>query len=113
MPGGPLYRPWRPHTNPTPVTPGDVVEYLVEIFPVGHVFRPGHRLVVLVHAPPLDDSYYAYVPTRAPVGVNTVYVGPQHRSRLLLPVVPTPRLGPELPCGRQDAVRCVMAPNGS
>lgn len=107
--GGRIYRPWRPHTNPTLVTPGQVVEYLVEVFPVGHVFRPGHKLVVLVHTPPAVDSYYAYAPERAPAGVNTIYLGPGHLSRLMLPVVPTPRLGAEIPCGGLDAVRCVPA----
>jgi putative CocE/NonD family hydrolase len=106
---GLIYRPWRPHTNPTFVTPGQPTSYLVEVFPIGHVFRPGHRLVVLVHTPPAVDSYYAYFPERAPAGVNTLHVGPAHLSRLVLPVVPTPRLGPALACGRQDAVRCIPA----
>jgi putative CocE/NonD family hydrolase len=106
---GRIYRPWRPHTNPTPVTPGQVTEYLVEVFPVANVFRPGHKLVVLVHTPPAVDSYYAYAPERAPAGVNTIYLGTGHLSRLMLPVVPTPTLGPELPCGQQDAVRCIAA----
>jgi hypothetical protein len=33
-------------------------------------------------------------------------------SRLTLPVVPVPKLGPELPCSAQEAVRCIPAPNG-
>jgi putative CocE/NonD family hydrolase len=106
---GRIYRPWRPHTNPTSVTPGTVTSYLVEVFPVGHVFRPGHRLVVLVHTPPAVDSYYAYAPERAPAGVNTIHVGVGHLSRLMLPVVPTPKLGAEIPCGGQEAVRCIPA----
>jgi putative CocE/NonD family hydrolase len=101
---GVLYRPWRPHTNPQPVTPGQAETYVVEVFPVGHVFRPGHRIVVLVHSPPLVDSYYAYIPTRAPAGVNTLLTGV---SKLTLPVVPTPKLGIELACGKQESVRCI------
>ena len=110
---GRIYRPWRPHTNPQFVTPGEVEEYLVEIFPVGHVFRPGHRLVVIVHAPPAVDSYYAYAPQRAPAGVNTLYVGPGHLSRIMLPVVSLPSSWDptlELGCGQLEAVRCVPAP---
>ena len=101
---GVLYRPWRPHTNPQPVMPGQAETYVVEVFPVGHVFRPGHRIVVLVHSPPLVDSYYAYIPTRAPAGVNTLLTGV---SKLTLPVVPTPKLGIELACGKQESVRCI------
>jgi hypothetical protein len=104
---GRIYRPWRPHVNPTPITPGETYEYLVEIFPVAHVFRPGHRIVVKVHTPPLVDSIYAYVPERVP-GVNTVLRDAGHASRVTLPIVPTPwSLGAELPCGAQEAVRCI------
>jgi uncharacterized protein len=106
---GRIYRPWRPHTNPTPVTPGAVVDYLVEVFPVGHVLRPGHRLVLLVHSPPAVDSYYIYAPHRPPPSINTIHVGRTHPSRLQLPLVPVPKLGPELPCGAQEAVRCIPA----
>jgi hypothetical protein len=61
-----------------------------------------------IHTPPLVDSYYAYVPER-PVGINTVYHENGPASRLMLPVVPAPTLGPELPCGGQEAVRAVCA----
>ena len=42
---GTIYRPHRPHTNPTLIEPGAVYKYLVEIFPFGHVFRPGHKMI--------------------------------------------------------------------
>jgi putative CocE/NonD family hydrolase len=110
-PDGRIYRPHRPHTNPTTITPLQTYEYLIEIFPVGHVFRPGHRMLVKVHAPPFVDSYYVYVPRSAP-GVNTILSGPDTPSRLLVPFVPLTgvQLGPELPCGAQEAVRCVADP---
>jgi putative CocE/NonD family hydrolase len=106
--GNVMYRPFRPHTNPTFITPGAIYKYVVEVFPVGHVFRPGHRIVVKIHTPPAVDSYYAYVPRR-PMGVNTVYHDADHRSRIMLPVVSLQgvNLGPELACGQQEAVRCV------
>lgn len=110
-PDGRTYRPHRPHTNPTLITPGQTYEYLVEVWPVGHVFRAGHRISVKVHAPPFVDSFYAYVPRSAP-GVNTVLQGPETPSRIMLPMVPLggTGLGPPLPCGAQEAVRCVAAP---
>jgi putative CocE/NonD family hydrolase len=103
-----LYRPFRPHTNPTPITPGETYEYLVEVFPVGHVFRPGHRIVVKIHTPPAADSYYAYVPKRVP-GVNTVLHDAEHPSRIMLPVIGLKnlQLGPEPACGEYHDVRCV------
>jgi uncharacterized protein len=105
---GEIYRPWRPHTNPTLIEPGTVYRYLVEIFPFGHVFRPGHKLIVKVHTPPAVDSYYAYVPKR-PVGINTIYHDAEHRSHLMLPFVPLDgvALGPERASCSLDEVRCV------
>ena len=98
------------HTNPVLIDPGAPVEYLVEVFPVGHVFRTGHRIVVNVTTPPVSDSLYAYIPKRAPA-VNTVLNGGAHASRITLPVVSLDgvALGPELACGTQEAVRCAPA----
>lgn len=109
--GSLLYRPHRPHTNPQPVTPGEPVEYLVEIFPVGHVFRAGHRIMVKVMAPPRADSYYAYV-QRTPPAVNTIAHDSAHLSRITLPVIPNAPVGPVLPECTVDNVRCIKRPNG-
>jgi hypothetical protein len=110
-PDGRIYRPHHPHTNATPIVPLQTNEYLVEVFPVGHVLRAGHRLVVKVHAPPLLDSYYAYVPRSAP-GINTILHDPATPSRIMLPFVPLDdvSLGAPLACGAQEALRCAAAP---
>jgi predicted acyl esterase len=86
-----MWRPWRPHTAASLVTPGEVVQYDVEIFPVSHVFEAGHRLVVKVHAPPVDDNDYNYVPKTAPA-LNTLHFSVDHPSSLLLPFVPVDEL---------------------
>ena len=102
------YRPFRPHVNPTSILPGQVYRYDVEVFPVGHVFRPGHRILVKVHAPPAFDNDYGYPPF-VPPGVNSVYFDYERASKITLPVVSLAGagLGKELPCGGQNAVRCV------
>ena len=108
LPNGEIYRPHRPHTNPTNVEPGTVYKYLVEIFPFGHVFRPGHKMIVKITTPPIADSYYAYVPKRAP-GVNMVFHNAEFPSSLMLPFNPLHgvKLGAEpKPCTLED-VRCV------
>ena len=105
---GRIYRPHRPHTNPTSIMPGETYEYLVEIFPFAHVFRPGHRLVVKISAPPAVDSYYVYLPKRLPA-VNTILHDEEHPSHLMLPFVSLDGvdLGPAPePCSL-EAVRCV------
>lgn len=111
--GGAIYRPFRPHTTTADVLPTAVVEYLVEVWPVGHVFRTGHSIGVRITAPPAVDGIYSYIPKR-PVGLNTLYhdsLDPNNlrQSRLMLPIVPLTgvTLGPEIPCGGQTAVRCI------
>ena len=101
---GRIYRPWRPHTERSLVTPGEVVDYLIDVFPVGHVFLPGHELVVKVHAPPLDDNDYAYVQKTLP-GVNTLHFGRRHAVAPDAPADPDER-GPGLPgSGRSVRLR--------
>lgn len=108
LPNGTIYRPHRPHTNPTLIEPGKIYKYLVEIFPFGHVFRPGHKLIVKVHTPPAVDSYYAYIPKR-PAGINTLYHDAEHPSSLMLPFVPIEHVhlkAEPKPCTLED-IRCV------
>jgi predicted acyl esterase len=104
-----IYRPWRPHTERSLVTPGAVVDYLIDVFPVGHVFLPGHELLVKVHAPPLDDNDYAYVQKTLP-GVNTLHFGPDQPSRLMLPLIGMDQVSgfepPAGPCAYW-AMRCI------
>ena len=97
---GRIYRPWRPHEQRELLTPGQVVDYLIDVFPVGHVFLPGHELVVKVHAPPAEDNDYAYVQKTLP-GQNTLHFGPDTPTRLTLPIVPLDQVqGFEAPEGQ-------------
>lgn len=111
-PGAHMYRPYRPHARADLLTPGERTNFLVEIWPLGHVFRAGHQLRVLVTTPPLFDNYYAYEP-KGLVGVNTIYLG--EGSKLTLPMIPAGAatfvkpLGAERPCSQQDALRCISA----
>lgn len=94
-----IYRTTSPAPNPSNITPADVYEYLVEIRPVGQVFRPGHRIALEIHMPPWVASFYVYVPRSAPT-LNSVLHGTANPSHVMLPMVPVPAgLGPELPCG--------------
>jgi uncharacterized protein len=108
-PDGRIYRPYGMHDRAVPVTPGAVVEYLVDVFPFGHVLKPGHRLVMKLHAPPADDNDYMYVP-KTPPGVNTLHMGGETPSRLMVPVIPLAHVrGYEPAQGRcpYAAMRCV------
>jgi predicted acyl esterase len=105
---GTLYRPNEPHTNPTLITPGQAYTYQIEVFPVGHLFRAGHKLVMKVHAPPPADplSIYAWVSAQPPAQ-NTI-IHADGASSLLLPVLPSlPPVTATAPaCGAQIGVPC-------
>ncbi|MGH2785668.1 MAG: CocE/NonD family hydrolase [Actinomycetota bacterium] len=105
---GDVYRPYNPHTNTLLnfITPGQIYKYEIEVFPLGHVFRAGHRLLLRITTPPAADSIAFYIPTTPP-GVNQIYHDAEHPSSILLPVVELPPLGPALGCGQQVGLeRC-------
>jgi uncharacterized protein len=106
-----MYRPHRPHDKSVDVAPGEPVDYKIEVWPTAHVFRPGHRLVVIVTAPPAVDSNYAFAAqTNQPASVNTLIYDKKNPSSITLPVVPVDRiedLGSKGPgCGDYWQVRC-------
>jgi putative CocE/NonD family hydrolase len=106
-----IYRPYHDFIGAEPIVPGEAYEYQIEVFPFGHVFRPGHAMVVQVHAPPANDpiSTYAYEPNQA--SVVTILQGPGHRSSILLPFLPElPSIRPEAPaCGEVIGEICLTA----
>jgi hypothetical protein len=105
---GQIYRPYRPHELRQDVPIGEERQYLIDVFPVGHVFLPGHELVVKVHAPPLDDNDYNYIQKTLP-GEGTLHLGPG-KTRLTLPIVPMDQVrGFEAPAGQcpYASMRCL------
>jgi predicted acyl esterase len=91
-----LIRPRHRHTRAEPVTPHRPYRFEIEIFVVGHVFRPGHQLVLRLSRPPLGDPIgvtkrggpsYQYDSDRPP-GTVTILDDAEHPSSLLLPVLP-------------------------
>jgi len=96
-----MYRPYHDYLTQDLSLPNQTNYLPVEIFPLGHVFYPGHSLVIDIHAPPANDplSTYAYEPTQAP-SVNTIVMSPQDQSSLLLPFMGTlpPRWPNQPPC---------------
>lgn len=103
-----IYRPFRKHVNPRDIVPQQVTRYRLEIFPVGHVFRAGHQLLVKIHAPSLDDNDWAYIPKTAPA-LNTLHHSADYPSSLRLPVIPVADVqrlgGPTATCS-DDSMRC-------
>jgi len=85
-----FYRPYHAHDERQWITPGEIVECRVEIWPTSMVFRKGHRLRLDIT--PRDGvgtghftHYYADYNAGA---TNTIHSGGDRQSYLLLPVVP-------------------------
>lgn len=109
-----MYRPYRHHAEPEPVPPNEPIDYRIEVWPTAHVFRPGHRLVVIVTAPPAVDSNYSFATqTNQPASVNTLHYDPSHPSSITVPVLPAKSiagLGSTGPgCGDYWQVRCTRS----
>jgi predicted acyl esterase len=81
--------PYHPHTSPEPLSPGEVYEFAIELWPTCNLFKPGHRIRLEVAN---ADSIIAtngrpHVTLRNQV-TNTIYEGGRNPSRLVLPIIP-------------------------
>jgi predicted acyl esterase len=86
-------RPWQPFHDHTegavsPVTPGEVLEYAIELYPVSHVFRRGHQMAVHISSGDLPGAQFSYHTMRANTVAYRVFRDAAHPSRLHAPVIP-------------------------
>lgn len=91
-----LIRPHHPHRDPKPLYPGKPYRFEIEVFPVGHVFRAGHGLLLSISQPPLNDPVpnaemkwgsYMYESNQSS-GTVTIFRSTDCPSSILLPVLP-------------------------
>lgn len=82
-----MVQPFHPHTNPQPVVPNEPTKFAVEILPMGHVFRAGHKIMIQIHTPPAVDGLWGYTPTHHQPAAVTVLHDRAHPSWLQLPIV--------------------------
>ncbi|MFH1650665.1 MAG: CocE/NonD family hydrolase [Chloroflexota bacterium] len=85
-------QPYHPFRDPEPPEPGKIYEYQVEITPIFHTFKAGHKVWVQIAS---DDAEYQTrqhtihtVETLPVPAENTVYHDAARPSHLLLPVIP-------------------------
>lgn len=104
---GTMIRPYRAHRNTTEVTPGEITRFDVEVFPVGHLLYPDHRLMITVGSPPATDGFWGYEPI-SQSGLNTLHQSPDHPSSIVVPLFEWDDALPEKPdCGEPTGYRCV------
>jgi predicted acyl esterase len=83
------YRPYHSHDEVWPLAPDEVVQVEVEIPPMCNVYKKGHRLRLDIQ--PWDDipgTRYAHDNEDHCRGQNTIYMGADRASYLLVPVIP-------------------------
>lgn len=108
--GETLVQPYRPHTNPQPVQPNEIINYKVEIFPLSYIWRPGHRILIQIHTPPVLEKIWGYTPSHQPAAV-TVHHDDQNQSWIQWPVVETDQAIPagDTPCPLPGGFFCAPA----
>ena len=86
------YRPWHTHTkaNYQPLTPDEVVEVEVEIWPTTAMIKKGCRIRLDIQP---TDGYdhpttHDYDESYHTGASNTIYTGPDHPSYLQIPIIP-------------------------
>jgi predicted acyl esterase len=83
------YRPYHRHQRRLRLTPGEIVQVQVEIWPTSMVFAKGHQLRLDVQ--PRDgigSSGYLHYHADYNTGTNTIHTGGKYESFLYLPIVP-------------------------
>jgi uncharacterized protein len=84
------YRPYHRHKRRLYLTPGEIVEVQVEIWPTSMVFRRGHRIRLDIQ--PRDgvgSASYMHYHADYNSGTNTIHAGGDTPSYLLLPIIPS------------------------
>jgi putative CocE/NonD family hydrolase len=86
-------RPWLPElpyhrcfqADTQPLVPGEMVELVVDLFPVSHVFMRGHSIRVSLAGADVDNFR---TPELSPAPTWTIYAGGENASYIDLPVIP-------------------------
>ena len=106
-----LIRPYHTLSNPVQLEPGKPHRFEIEVFPVGHVFREGHQLLLSISKPPLSDPVpypkgrkgavrsgsFKYE-SQQPDSTVTIHRSPEYPSSVLLPLLPSlPPISQDLP----------------
>ena len=116
-----LIRPHHPHVDPQPLYPRKPYRLDIEIFPVGHVFREGHKLLLSISQPPLNDPVpiprgqmrtFQYESNQPP-GTVTIHRGAGYPSSILLPVLPSLPPISDNPPAAGDLMGIYVQPNNS
>jgi putative CocE/NonD family hydrolase len=82
-------RPFYTHTNPQPLTPGEIYEFDIEVLPIAYVFKKGHRIrLELANGDsPATDGVFSHPYHPSLMGTDTIHHDAAHASVLILPAI--------------------------
>jgi putative CocE/NonD family hydrolase len=82
-------RPFYTHTNPQPLTPGEIYAFDIEVLPISYVFKQGHRIrLELANGDSLaTDGVFSHPYHPSLMGTDTLHHDGAHASCLILPVI--------------------------
>jgi putative CocE/NonD family hydrolase len=82
-------RPFYTHTNPQPLTPGEIYQFDIEVLPISYLFKKGHRIrLELANGDsPATDGVFSHPYHQSLAGTDTIHHDAGHASCILLPVV--------------------------
>jgi predicted acyl esterase len=82
-------RPFYTHTNPQPLTPGEIYRFDIEVLPIAYVFKKGHRirLEIVNGDSAVTDAVFTHPYPPTAIGSDTIHHDGVHASCLRLPVV--------------------------
>lgn len=86
-------KPWLPvhtHNNPQPLTPGEIYEFAMDIWPIANLFKPGHRILLKISSAddPPENLYqvgHEHLVSQTSSKV-TIYHNAKYPSHLLVPI---------------------------
>jgi putative CocE/NonD family hydrolase len=87
-------RPYHTHTDPEPLTPGHIYRFDIELMPMAHVFKAGHRVRLEIangDSAVTEGLFSHYYTPKA--GTDTIHHDFQFPSCLVLPVLKHPSRG--------------------
>lgn len=81
-------RPFYTHTNPQPLTPGEVYAFEIEVLPIAYLFKKSHRIrLELANGDsPATDGVFSHPYHPCLMGTDTIHHDAAHASCLMLPV---------------------------
>ncbi|MEC9341270.1 MAG: CocE/NonD family hydrolase [Pseudomonadota bacterium] len=89
-----FWNPVHPHTDPQPVVPGEVNEYVIAFPPISYVLKPGEHLELeITTCDPMEIPWHHIINVMGPLPSMTLTYYKLHRDRehqsyLLLPLIP-------------------------